>query len=128
MAEHLGLPFVSVAAALPVNLDPSVPPVRINLPWRLRVGTGARLRNRLGNTACEWTFSGVVRTVNRQHRAWGLPAARGMNNTLRGSALVAQLPVALELPGRGLPHGFRRTGPWTDPGTAGPGQAPWWRV
>jgi zeaxanthin glucosyltransferase len=26
VAEHLGLPFVSVAAALPINLDVSVPP------------------------------------------------------------------------------------------------------
>lgn len=26
VAEHRGLPFVSVAAALPINTDPSVPP------------------------------------------------------------------------------------------------------
>ena len=126
VAEHLGLPFVSVAAALPVNLDPSVPPV--NLPWLHRVGTGARLRNRLGNTACEWTFSGVVRTVNRQRRAWGLPAARGMNDTFSGLAQVAQLPVALELPGRGLPHGFHHTGPWTDPEARAPVDFPWSRL
>src|SRR5262245_52552435 len=62
VAEHLGLPLVSVAAALPVNLDPSVSPV--NLPWSHRAGIGARLRNRLGNTACDWTFSGVLRTIN----------------------------------------------------------------
>src|SRR5262249_19698092 len=42
-AERLGLPFVSAAAALPVNLDPSAPPV--NLAWSHRVGIGARLRN-----------------------------------------------------------------------------------
>src|SRR6516164_6049908 len=52
VAEHLGLPFVSVAAALPINSDPSVPPV--TLPWAHRVGVGARLRNRLGNAATEW--------------------------------------------------------------------------
>ena len=61
VAEHLGLPFVSVAAALPINLDPSAPPV--NLPWSHRVGVGARLRNCVGNAACEWTFSGVVRKL-----------------------------------------------------------------
>ena len=43
VAEHLGLPFVSVAAALPVNLDPSAPPV--NLPWPHRTGVRAWLRN-----------------------------------------------------------------------------------
>jgi zeaxanthin glucosyltransferase len=126
VAEHLRLPFVSVAAALPVNLDPSVPPV--NLPWSHRVGIGARLRNRLGNAACEWTFSGVLRTINRQRRAWGLPAARGMNGTFSGLAQVAQLPVALELPGRGLPHGFHHTGPWTDPEARAPVDFPWSRL
>jgi zeaxanthin glucosyltransferase len=126
VAEHLGLPFVSVAAALPVNLDPSVPPV--NLPWSHRAGIGARLRNRLGNAACEGTFSGVLRTINRQRRAWGLPAARGMNGTFSGLAQVAQLPVALELPGRGLPRGFHHTGPWTDPEARAPVDFPWSRL
>src|ERR1700760_140190 len=44
VAEHLRLPFVSVAAALPVNLDVSVPPV--SFPWSHRIGLLARLRNR----------------------------------------------------------------------------------
>src|SRR5262249_491650 len=79
VAEDLGLPFVSVAAALPVNLDTSAPPV--NHPWSHRTGIGARLRNRLGNTAVEWTFSGVLRTINQQRRAWGLPEVRGMDGT-----------------------------------------------
>src|SRR5215470_1139565 len=34
VADHLGLPFVSVAAALPVNLDASAPCV--TLPWSHR--------------------------------------------------------------------------------------------
>src|SRR5262245_49500041 len=58
VADHLGLPFVSVAAALPVNLDPSVPSV--TLPWRHRAGVWARLRNRVGNAAIAWAFAGVI--------------------------------------------------------------------
>jgi zeaxanthin glucosyltransferase len=126
VAEHLGLPFVSVAAALPVNLDPSVPPV--NLPWPHRTGVLARLRNWVGNAACEWTFSGVVRAINRQRRAWGLPAARGMNGAFSGLAQVAQLPAALELPGRRLPPGFHHTGPWTDAAGRAPVDFPWSRL
>src|SRR5262249_58358175 len=49
VAEHLGLPFVSVAAALPVNADPSVP--HCTFPWPHRTGFWARLRNRAGNAA-----------------------------------------------------------------------------
>ena len=49
VAEHLGLPFVSAAAALPINLDVSVPPVIF--PWSHRGGVAARLRNEIGNAA-----------------------------------------------------------------------------
>ena len=92
VAEHLGLPFVSVAAALPINLDVSVPPV--NLPWPYGTGVRARLRNWVGNAACEWTFSGVVSTINRQRRAWGLPPVRNFNALFSGLAQVSQLPAA----------------------------------
>src|SRR5262245_46852111 len=51
VAEHLGLPFVSAAAALPVNLDVSAPPV--SFPWSHRVGLWARLRNLVGNKTSE---------------------------------------------------------------------------
>src|SRR5262245_32854038 len=126
VAEHLGLPFVSVAAALPVNLDPSAPPV--NFPWPHRAGIGARLRNRVGNAASRWIFSGVVRTINRQRRAWGLPLTRGFNALFSGLAQVAQLPAALELPGRRLPPGFHHTGPWTDAAGREPVDFPWSRL
>jgi MGT family glycosyltransferase len=126
VAEHLGLPFVSVAAALPVNTDPSVPPCSI--PWAHRVGVAARLRNRVGNAAFEWTFSGVRRAINRQRRAWGLPTIRGFNDTFSGLAQVAQLPAALELPDRCLPPHFHHTGPWTDAAGRAPVDFPWARL
>jgi UDP:flavonoid glycosyltransferase YjiC (YdhE family) len=126
VAEHLGLPFVSVAAALPVNLHASVPPV--NLPWSHRVGLWARLRNWVGNKASGWIFSGVVGTINQQRRAWGLPAVRGFNGLFSGLAQVAQLPAALELPGRRLPPHFHHTGPWTDAAGRAPVDFPWSRL
>jgi MGT family glycosyltransferase len=126
VAEHLGLPFVSAAAALPVNLDTSVPPCIF--PWSHRVGVRARLRNWAGNAASEWIFSGVLRTINRQRRAWELPAVRGLNGTFSGVAQVAQLPAALELPGRRLPPGFHHTGPWTDAAGREPVDFPWERI
>src|SRR5580704_17605898 len=126
VAEHLGLPFVSVAAALPINLNPSVPPV--NLPWSHRTGVVARLRNRVGNAATEWIFSGVVRTINRQRRTWGLPLARNFDSLFSGLAQVSQLPAALELPGRRLPPHVHHTGPWTDAAGRAPVDFPWSRL
>jgi UDP:flavonoid glycosyltransferase YjiC (YdhE family) len=126
VAEHLGLPFVSVAAALPVNLDASVPAV--TLPWSHRVGLWARLRNWVGNTTTELIFSGVVGTINQQRRAWGLAPVKGFNGLFSGLAQVAQLPAALELPGRRLPPGFHHTGPWTDAEGRAPVDFPWERL
>src|SRR6516162_1211758 len=71
VAEHLGLPFVNVGAALPVNLDVSAPPVTFT--WPHRAGLWARLRNWIGNAASEVSFSGLVKTINEQRRAWRLP-------------------------------------------------------
>jgi MGT family glycosyltransferase len=126
VAEHLGLPFVSVAAALPINLDPSAPPV--NIPWTHRDGRLARLRNRLGNAFCERVFSGVLRTIDHQRRAWRLPPTRGLNSLFSGLAQFSQLPAALELPGRRLPPRFHHTGPWTDATGREPVDFPWSRL
>src|SRR6516162_2392043 len=87
VAEHLGLPFVSAAAALPVNADASVP--LCIFPWPHRTGVGARFRNRVGNAAFGWIFSMVLRTINRQRRAWGLPPARDLDALFSDRAQVA---------------------------------------
>src|SRR5262249_58719468 len=102
---------VTVGAARQVNLDVSAPPV--SFPWSHRAGLWARLRNRMGNNASELSFSGLVKTINEQRRAWRLPTINGFNGLSSGLMQVAQLPAALELPGRRLPPGFHHTGPRT---------------
>lgn len=126
VAEYLGLSFVSVAAALPINSDPSVPSVCFPLSHRL--GYWARVRNRVSNTVSEWIFSGILRTINRQRRTWGLPSAKNYNALFSGLAQVSQLPAALELPGRRLPPHFYHTGPWTDSTARAPVDFPWSRL
>jgi UDP:flavonoid glycosyltransferase YjiC (YdhE family) len=126
VAEHLGLPFASAAAALPITTDPLVP--HGIFPWPHRTGVVARLRNRVGNTAFEWMFSGVLRTINQQRRAWGLPPARDVQALLSRLAQVAQLPAALELPGRRPPPHIHHTGPWVDAEARAPVDFPWSRL
>jgi zeaxanthin glucosyltransferase len=126
IAEHLGLPFVSAAAALPINLDVSAPPVIF--PWSHRVGVGASLRNRMGNAVSDWMFSGILQTINRQRRAWGLRPAQDVDSLFSRLAQVAQLPAALELPGRRLPPHVYHTGPWTDAAARAPVDFPWSRL
>src|SRR5262249_17520490 len=126
VAEHLKLPFVSVAAALPVNLDPTVPPCIF--PWSHRLGFGSPLRNPLGHAASQGNLSGMIPAIDRPRRAWGLPPSRGFNAVSSPLAQVSQLPAALELPGRRLPPHFHHTGPWMDPEARGPVDFPWSRL
>src|SRR5262245_35575117 len=129
VAEYLGLPYVNVAAALPVNLDGSAPPVCF--PWPHRAGLWtpwARLRNWIGNTATEVSFSGLVKTINEQRRAWGLPPIDGFDGLHSALPQVAQLPAALEWPGRRWPPGFHHTGPWTGAEGRAPVDFPWERI
>jgi MGT family glycosyltransferase len=126
VAEHLGLPFVSAALCLPLNFDASVP--FVTFPWSHGLGHAARLRNRLGNALIEWITAEVPRTINRQRRAWGLPPARKRESFFSGLAQLAQLPAALELPGRRLPPHFHHTGPWTDADARAPVDFPWSRL
>src|SRR5262249_43166431 len=113
-------------AALPVNLDVSAPPV--SFPWSHRVGLWARFRNWMANTASEVSFSGLVKTINEQRRAWGIAPINGFNGLNSALTQVAQLPAALELPGRRLPPGFHHTGPWTDAEARAPVDFPWERI
>ena len=126
VAEHLGLPFISVSAALPVNMDPSVPPFMF--PWSHWTGGGAWLRNWAGNAALEWICNSLLRTINQQRRSWGLPPARNINALFSPLAQVTQLPAALELPGRRLPPSLHHTGPWTDSQAREPIDFPWSRL
>jgi MGT family glycosyltransferase len=126
VAEHLGIPFVSAAVALPVNLDASAPSV--TFPWSHGFGPATRFRNRLGNAFFEWINTAVMVTINRQRRAWRLPPARGLNSLFSTLAQVTQLPAALELPGRRVPPYFHYTGPWTDGEGRAPVDFPWSRL
>ena len=126
VAEHLGLPFVSAAAALPINLDVSAPPCIF--PWSHRIGVGAGVRNRVGNAASGLIFSGVLQTINQQRRAWGLPPAQDVDSLFSRLAQVAQLPAAFELPGRRTLAYVHHTGPWTDAAGRAPVDFPWSRL
>src|SRR5262249_61020954 len=71
---------------------------------------------------------GGVGTINEQRRNWGLHPIYGFNGLSSAPTQVAQLPAALELPGRRLPPGFHHTGPWTDADGRAPVDFPWERI
>jgi len=127
VAEYLGLPFISVGLALPINIDASVP--FSAYPWLHGLGPASRIRNWLGNKFFELTItSSLQRTINEQRQAWGLKPLRGINAFFSELAQVVQLPAALELSGRRVPPHFHYTGPWTDATGRAPVDFPWSRL
>ena len=73
MAEHLELPYVLVANAFMLNMEPDVPP--FSMGW----GTGGplvRLRNRVGNVLVRRLMQPIRDKLNTHRRALGLRPIR----------------------------------------------------
>src|SRR5579863_6662334 len=58
VAEHLGLPFITVCNALALNKDPVAPPPFTD--WSYRQGPWAKLRNHIGYAASNWVTRPVA--------------------------------------------------------------------
>ncbi|MBQ5949262.1 glycosyltransferase [Massilia sp. ST3] len=109
VAEALGLPFVSVACALPVNREPGVPlPV---MPFEF--GTSERhLRMVEGSTRVyDWMMGPHRRAIAAQARRFGLGERDNLHHVLSPLAQVSQTTSAFDFPRRGLPAHFHHVGP-----------------
>ena len=123
VAEHLGLPFVSVALFPPLIPDDRIPP--FCFPWQARQDRWSRLRNRMGMRLLSRMAGPVFRLVNEQRRAWGLKPKYGSTDHLSSLAQVAQLPAALEFDIPGLPSVLHYTGPFVSAETRATVAFPW---
>jgi MGT family glycosyltransferase len=109
VADALGLPFVSVACALPVNREPHLPlPV---MPFNY--GTGAR-RQKLYATSeriYDWLMRRHSEVIARHARAFGLGDRRSLHDCLSPLAQISQTLPAFDFPRRQLPAHFHAVGP-----------------
>ncbi|MEZ3498364.1 glycosyltransferase [Pantoea sp. KPR_PJ] len=113
VAEALGLPFVSVACALPVNREAHFPlPV---MPFLWGSDAAARERYASSEKIYDWLMRSHDRVLSRHAYAFGLPASRQPHHCLSPLAQISQLPQALDFPRRALPAHFHATGPLRDP-------------
>jgi hypothetical protein len=74
VAEHLGLPYVSIAFFPPLMHDDRIPPFCFG--WSGGQGWSSRLRNRLGFRLLSRVAAPIFAVVNEQRRAWGLNRLR----------------------------------------------------
>jgi MGT family glycosyltransferase len=109
VAEHLGIPFVTICNALPINRDPVTPPPFT--PWTYREGWLARARNVVGYAVSDWLTNPLTRVVAGHRARWKLPALTSPDDSFSKLAQISQMPRELDFPRTTLPECFHYVGP-----------------
>lgn len=109
VARYLGLPYVTIACALPLNEEPDVPPPFVD--WKLDTSSAGLRRNRGGYAVSRWISTPLNRVIRRRARQWGLGKLATLMDCASPAAQISQMVRALDFPRRLLPPGFIYTGP-----------------
>ena len=109
VAEGLGLPFVSVACALPVNREPGIPlPV---MPFDYAEDERARAMYEGSTRVYDWMMKPHRRSIASNARRLGIGARDSLHECLSPLAQVSQTVAAFDFPRRALPPHFHHVGP-----------------
>lgn len=100
VAEHLGLPFVTVCSALMWHEEAGVPPHFTG--WSPGTGRWARVRNRTGYAAWQAHLRRPLHVINGYRAAWQLRPLRRFGDTHSPYAQIVQLCPELDFPRREL--------------------------
>jgi MGT family glycosyltransferase len=112
VAEHLGLPFVSVCTSFPLNREPRIPPPFVG--WSYTGSPIGRLRNRIGHAVADRFLAPIQCTLNRYRKRWNLPLLRTPDDSFSRIAQIAQMPREFDFPRLNLPPAFHYVGPLFD--------------
>ena len=113
VAEHLGIPFITVCNALAINRDPIVPPPFT--PWKYRSTRLARVRNAAGYAISDMLTAPIARAVAEYRSKWKLSALRSPDESFSKLAQICQMPREFDFPRLGLPPNFHYVGPLRRP-------------
>ena len=123
VAEALGLPFVSVACALPVNREVGIPLAVMSF----RFGQDEKDLKRF--QASSDIYDRLMRrhgeVIAHHARAFGLTTRHGLHQCLSPLAQISQLVPAFDFPRHHLPACFHSVGPLRTESPAGELPAPW---
>lgn len=109
VAEYLGLPFVSVACALPVNREPLVPlPV---MHWRYRTTPWGEQLNVQSSRVYDRAMRAHAEVIARYAAVFGLPPRQRLDECLSPLLQLSQTTAGFDFPRTSLPAGFHSVGP-----------------
>lgn len=110
VAEHLGLPYASTAATVPINREPGIPPLYVG--WRYDPSPGGQKRNVGGWRVTDLLMRTVGGAIERNARMLGLPLRRRLEDCVSPRLQLSQMVPGLDFPRRELPSTFHYTGPF----------------
>jgi MGT family glycosyltransferase len=109
VAEHLGIPFITICNALAINRDPIAPPPFS--PWPYHNARWARLRNAIGYSVSDWLTSPIAQVVGEYRQRWKLPRLSTPDDSFSTLAQICQMPREFDFPRVALPDTFHYVGP-----------------
>ena len=109
VAEHLGIPFVTVCNALALNREPQIPPPFS--AWKYSDTIAARFRNRFGYGVADLLTNSVKAALDSYRRRWGLPLSKSADRYSSRLAQISQLVPEFDYPRKHLPACFHYVGP-----------------
>lgn len=113
VAEHLGLPFVSVACALPFNREPLMPlPV---MPWRYQATSWGEQLNLHSSRVYDRLMRPHAQVIEHYCRAFGLASRSTLSECLSPRLQISQTVACFDFPRRQLPPNFHAVGPLRRP-------------
>jgi zeaxanthin glucosyltransferase len=127
VAEALGMPFISIACALPVNREPGVPlPV---MPFGYGLDERSLKMVEGSTRVYDWMMGAHRKAIEAQARRLGIPARGMLHECLSPLAQISQTVAEFEFPRTQLPAHFHHVGPLrplarTGATIAGPAQTP----
>src|SRR5262249_53425550 len=74
IAQHIGVPFITVCNALMINRDREIPPAFS--PWQFRDTWWAKARNQFGYAVSDVMTRPIMKVVAEYRRQWKLPRLR----------------------------------------------------
>lgn len=109
IAEHLNLPFVSLANALLLNREDIIPPPI--MLWGFDDSQDGIERNRKGWLGIDHACSSLLSLINEQRSEWGLPESANLfEDSFSNLAQICQHPEVLDFPRRQRPASLHFVG------------------
>nr|WP_315396359.1 glycosyltransferase [uncultured Duganella sp.] len=118
VSEALGLPFISIACALPVNREPGIPlPV---MPFAFDTGERALKMYEGSTRVYDWLMAPHRKTIERQARSLGVPVRGMLHECLSPLAQISQTVAGFDFPRLSAPSHLHHVGPLRHAAPGGP--------